>query len=49
MNQTGFSVSQFENRNEITSSRVAGWLHGGRIRKNFKTREEAAAEKAVPE
>ena len=49
MNQTGFAVSQFENRNRITSWRVAGWLHGVRIRKNFKTKEEAAAEKAALE
>ena len=49
MNQTGFAVSQFENRNGITSWRVAGWLHGVRIRKNFKTKEEAAAEKAALE
>jgi hypothetical protein len=49
MNQTGFVVSQFENRNGITSWRVAGWLHGVRIRKNFKTKEEAAAEKAALE
>lgn len=47
MNQTGFAVSQFKNRNGITSWRVAGWLHGVRIRKNFKTQEEAAAEKAA--
>ncbi|MEN9636478.1 MAG: hypothetical protein RL077_4882 [Verrucomicrobiota bacterium] len=40
MNQTGFAVSQFENRNGITSGRVAGWLHGVPIRKNVKTREE---------
>jgi len=49
MNQTEFAVSQFENRNGITSWRVAGWLHGVRIRKNFKTKEEAAAEKAALE
>ena len=49
MNQTGFAVSQFENRNGITSWRVAGWLHGVRIRKNFKTKEEALAEKAALE
>jgi hypothetical protein len=49
MNQAEFAVSQFENRNGITSWRVAGWLHGVRIRKNFKTREEAAAEKAALE
>ena len=49
MKLTEFAVSQFENRNGITSWRVAGWLHGVRIRKNFKTREEAAAEKAMLE
>src|SRR5471030_1501898 len=45
-NQTEFSVSRFENQNGVTSWRVAGWLYGVRIRKNFKTREEATAEKA---
>ncbi|HWZ95134.1 MAG TPA: site-specific integrase [Opitutaceae bacterium] len=40
-----FAVGRFENRNGIPSWRVAGWLHGVRIRKNFKTKEEAAAEK----
>lgn len=49
MNQTEFAVSRFENRNGVTSWRVAGWLHGIRIRKNFPTREEAAAEKATLE
>ena len=49
MNQVEFVVSPFENRNGITSWRVADWLHGVRIRKNFKTREEAAAEKATLE
>jgi hypothetical protein len=49
MNHTEFGVSRFENRNGVTSWRVTGWLHGVRIRKNFKTREEAAAEKAVLE
>lgn len=49
MNQTTFAVSPFENRNGSTSYRVDGWLHGLRVRKNFKTREEAAAEKAVLE
>lgn len=47
MNQTEFAVSRFENTNGVTSWRVSGWLHGVRIRKNFKTREEAAAEKAA--
>lgn len=49
MNHTKFAVSRFENRNGVTSWRVAGWLHGVRIRKNFKNREEAAAEKATLE
>jgi len=44
-----FAVSRFENRNGVVSWRVAGWLHGVRIRKNFKTREEAAAERAALE
>ena len=34
------------NRNGVTSWRGSGWLHGVRIRKNFLTKEEAAAEKA---
>ena len=49
MNQTKFAVSRFENRNGSTSWRVDGRLHGVRIRKNFKTKEEAAAEKATLE
>ena len=49
MNQPTFAVSRVENRNGIVSWRVDGRLHGDRIRKNFKTREEAAAEKAVLE
>ena len=49
MNHTTFAVSRFENRNGIVSWRVDGRLHGVRIRKNFKTREEAAAEKAALE
>jgi integrase len=44
MPDTAFDVSRYDNRNGVTSWRVAGWLHGLRIRKNFKTREEAAAE-----
>ncbi len=46
MNHSKFAVSRFENRNGVTSWRVDGRLHGLRIRKNFKTREEAAAEQA---
>ncbi len=49
MKHDEFCVSKFENRNGVTSWRVTGWLHGLRIRKNFKTREEAAAEKATLE
>ncbi len=49
MNQTKFVVSRFENRNGVISWRVDGRLHGVRFRKNFKTREEAAAEKAALE
>jgi len=41
-----FAVSRFENRNGVISWRVAGWLHGVRIRRNYRTKEEAAAEKA---
>ena len=41
-----FAVSRFENRNGTTSWRVSGSLAGVRIRKNFPSREEAAAEKS---
>jgi hypothetical protein len=44
-----FAVSRFENRNGVPSWRVAGWLHGIRIRKNFKTKEDAAPEKTALE
>lgn len=46
MNQSKFAVSRFENRNGVISWRVDGRLHGVRFRKNFKTKEEAAAEKS---
>jgi integrase len=49
MKNTKFVVSRFANRNGVTSWRVSGFLHGVRIRKNLKTREEAAAEKATLE
>jgi len=49
MPDTAFDVTRYENRNGVTSWRVAGWLHGFRIRKNFKSREEAAAEAATLE
>jgi hypothetical protein len=44
--ENSFTITRFENRNGIISWRVAGWLHGVRIRKNFKSKEEAAAERA---
>jgi integrase len=44
-----FSVSRFRNRNGVLSFRVDGHLNGVRIRRNFKTLEEAAAEKAALE
>jgi integrase len=44
-----FAVSRFENRNGATSWRVSGTLAGVRIRKNFPSREEAAAEKSTLE
>ena len=47
MHDSSFDVARYKNRNNVISWRVSGWLHGLRVRKNFKTREEAAAEKAV--
>ncbi|MEI6862200.1 MAG: site-specific integrase [Verrucomicrobiota bacterium] len=44
-----FVVSRFQNRNGTTSWRVSGFIAGVRIRKNFPTREEAAAEKSALE
>ncbi len=49
MPDNSFDVSRFENRNGVISWRISGWLHGVRIRKNFKSREEAAVEKAALE
>lgn len=49
MNPTEFAVTRFVNRNGVTSWRVTGWLSGVRVRRNFKTREDAAAEKAALE
>jgi integrase len=45
MKSTAFTVSRFENRNGVVSWRVSGWLHGVRVRRNFKTKEEAAGER----
>ena len=44
-----YSVTRFKNRNGVFSYRVEGRLHCVRIRRNFKTQEEAAAEKAALE
>lgn len=49
MSHQSFVVSRFKNRNGVFSWRVDGRLNGVRIRRNFKTREEAAAEKATLE
>ena len=38
-----FAVSRFKNRNGVFSFRVDGQLNGVRIRRNFKTQEEAQA------
>jgi integrase len=46
MTDTTFALSRFDNRNGTTSWRISGWLASVRIRKNFKSPEEAAAEKA---
>jgi len=46
MPNQSFSVRRFKNRNGVFSWRVDGHLNGVRIRRNFKTQEEAAAEKA---
>ena len=47
--ENSFSVSRFKNRNGVFSFRVKGHLNGVRIRRNFKTKEEASAEKALLE
>jgi len=49
MPDSTFDVTRFENRNGVTSWRVSGWLHGLRVRKNFKSRQEAGAEMAALE
>jgi len=49
IHENSFAVSRFKNRNGVISWRVSGWLHDVRIRKNFKSKEEAAAEKAALE
>ena len=42
--ESSFSVSRFKKRNGVFSFLVDAYLNGNRLRRNFKTREEAAAE-----
>jgi hypothetical protein len=49
MNHTTFIVTRFNNKTGTVSWRVSGNLHGIRIRKNFRSREEAGAERAALE
>lgn len=46
MDQTSFTVIPYENRAGTKSWRLSGWFNGIRIRRNFKSRSDAAAEKA---
>lgn len=49
MTHRQFVLTRFKNRSGAISWRVDGRLHGVRIRKNFKTREEAIGEQAALE
>lgn len=49
MKSRQLSIQRFENASGTVSFRVFGYLHGERVRRNFVTREEAAAEKATLE
>jgi hypothetical protein len=49
MKHAKFVVTRFVNRCGAVSWRVDGRLHGVRIRRNFKSKEEAAGEKAALE
>jgi hypothetical protein len=46
---TSFVISQFTNPSGDVVFRVSGWLHDVRVRKNFKTRAEAEAERQTLE
>jgi hypothetical protein len=46
---TSFEIIRFRNHSGALSWRLCGWLAGVRVRRNFKTREEAAAEKQTLE
>ena len=45
--QSAFVIKRFKNQSGLLSWRIDGRLHDLRIRKNSKSREEAAAEKAA--
>ncbi len=45
MSHPSISINRFKNRNGVFLWRVDTRLNGVRIRRNFETREEAAAEK----
>ena len=48
MKQTSaFVISEFTNPSGETAYRVAGWLDGKRVRKNFPSRAEAEAERQI--
>ncbi|WP_277557770.1 site-specific integrase [Ereboglobus sp. PH5-10] len=44
---SNFTVKPFKNRNGVTSWRVSGWLHGLRVRKNFKNKQDAFVERGA--
>ena len=46
---TSFVISEFTNPSGEIVYRVAGWLDGKRVRKNFATRTEAEAERQILE
>lgn len=49
MKSRQLSIQRFENASGTIAFRVFGYLHGERVRRNFATREEAAAEKTALE
>jgi len=42
-----FTIKPFKNRNGAISHRVSGWLLGERVRRNFKSREDAIVERGA--
>lgn len=49
MKETKLAIKPFRNASGTVAYRVSGWLNGERIRKNYKDRAEAAAEKGTLE